>query len=40
VIKEQVAPDEAQELLHQIWQPNPVWAAFIEDELARHNIAW
>jgi hypothetical protein len=40
VIEEQVAPDEAQELLHKIWQPNLLWATFIEDELARHHIAW
>jgi protein tyrosine phosphatase (PTP) superfamily phosphohydrolase (DUF442 family) len=40
VIEEQIAADEAQELLHRIWQPNPVWATFIEDELARRNIAW
>jgi len=38
VIEEGMEIDEAEPLMQQIWQPNPVWADFIEAELARHNL--
>lgn len=40
VLVEGMEPDEASPLLHQIWQPNPIWTAFIDDELERRGVAW
>ncbi|MCL4861267.1 MAG: protein tyrosine phosphatase family protein [Caldilineaceae bacterium] len=40
VLIEGIEPDEAAPLLYQIWQPNPTWAAFIDDELERRDIEW
>lgn len=40
VLVEGMTPAAAQGLLDQIWQPNPIWAAFIQDELRKRNIEW
>jgi protein tyrosine phosphatase (PTP) superfamily phosphohydrolase (DUF442 family) len=38
VIRQGVPVEEAQQTLYQIWQPNPIWQEFIEEELAKRNI--
>jgi protein tyrosine phosphatase (PTP) superfamily phosphohydrolase (DUF442 family) len=35
VLRRGVPPHEAEALLHRIWQPNAVWAKFIQDTLAQ-----
>jgi protein tyrosine phosphatase (PTP) superfamily phosphohydrolase (DUF442 family) len=40
VLVEEADPDEASSLLYQIWQPNPIWAAFIDEELAKRGVDW
>jgi protein tyrosine phosphatase (PTP) superfamily phosphohydrolase (DUF442 family) len=40
VLVEGMEPDKASPLLHQIWQPNPIWAEFIDDELAKRGVDW
>ena len=30
-----VPVDEARQTLHQIWEPNPIWREFIEEQLAK-----
>jgi protein tyrosine phosphatase (PTP) superfamily phosphohydrolase (DUF442 family) len=40
VIQQGVLVDEARQTLYQIWQPNPIWQNFIEDELAKHGLEW
>jgi protein tyrosine phosphatase (PTP) superfamily phosphohydrolase (DUF442 family) len=40
VLVEGMTPDEAAPLLHQIWQPNAIWAAYIDEELAKRGIEW
>lgn len=31
--------DDARQTLHQIWEPNPVWSQFIDEQLATHGQA-
>lgn len=31
--------DEARQTLHQIWEPNPVWQQFIDEQLATYGQA-
>lgn len=31
-----VPVDEARKTLHQIWEPNPIWQHFIDEQLAQH----
>ncbi|MEZ4660920.1 MAG: protein tyrosine phosphatase family protein [Caldilineaceae bacterium] len=31
-----VSVEEARQTLHQIWEPNPVWRQFIDEQLAAH----
>ncbi|NLF12058.1 MAG: phosphatase [Anaerolineaceae bacterium] len=39
VLRLGVPPDIARETMHRIWQPDGVWAAFVDDALARHGLA-
>ncbi|HSJ54024.1 MAG TPA: protein tyrosine phosphatase family protein [Anaerolineae bacterium] len=39
VLREGVPLDAARETMHRIWQPEGVWAAFVEGALARHGLA-
>lgn len=32
-----VPVDEARQTLHQIWEPNPIWQQFIDEQLAAHG---
>ncbi len=32
-----VPVDEARQTLHQIWEPNPIWHQFIDEQLAQHT---
>lgn len=32
-----VPVDEARQTLHQIWEPNPIWQHFIDEQLAAHG---
>lgn len=29
--------DEARQTLHQIWEPNPIWQQFIDEQLTKHK---
>jgi len=40
VLKQGVPLTEARQTLHQIWEPNPIWQAFINEQLAKHNLTW
>ncbi len=40
VLKQGVPITEARQTLHQIWEPNPIWQAFITEQLAKHNLTW
>jgi protein tyrosine phosphatase (PTP) superfamily phosphohydrolase (DUF442 family) len=37
VIHEDVAPEEARKTLHQVWEPNEVWSAFIDQALTAYK---
>jgi protein tyrosine phosphatase (PTP) superfamily phosphohydrolase (DUF442 family) len=39
VLRQQVAPSEAEGDLRAIWQPDPVWTRFIQDQLKSHEPA-
>ena len=32
-----VPVDEARQTLHQIWEPNPIWQQFIDEQLAAYG---
>ena len=32
-----ISIDEARQTLHQIWEPNPIWQQFIDEQLAAHG---
>jgi protein tyrosine phosphatase (PTP) superfamily phosphohydrolase (DUF442 family) len=37
VLRQGMAPDAARAMMHQIWEPNPVWQRFIDAALAQRN---
>jgi len=37
VIRQGWAVEQAFELMHEVWQPNEIWSAFIERALANHR---
>jgi hypothetical protein len=40
VLVEGMTPDEASPLPHPIWQPNTIWATYIDEERARRSVEW
>jgi protein tyrosine phosphatase (PTP) superfamily phosphohydrolase (DUF442 family) len=37
VIRQKWNPEDAFSLMNDVWEPNPVWSAFIDDMLMRHH---
>jgi protein tyrosine phosphatase (PTP) superfamily phosphohydrolase (DUF442 family) len=37
VLRQGMAPDAARAMMHQIWEPNPVWQRFIDTALAQRS---
>jgi protein tyrosine phosphatase (PTP) superfamily phosphohydrolase (DUF442 family) len=37
VLRQEIAPDAARAMMHQIWEPNPVWQRFIDTALAQRS---
>lgn len=35
-----VPVEDARQSLHQIWEPNPIWQQFIDEQLAQSDRAW
>ena len=40
VLVQEVPVAEARQTLHQIWEPNPIWRQFIDEQLAHYARAW
>jgi len=38
ILDQQISQDEAAEQLHKLWVPNPIWAQFIANELAKRQL--